>query len=110
MDVARKPETMTDAERRRELASILAGGLLRSIRHARSCRSRAIEKVSEAGDSGLDPFEHAVASCVRVRHGGALLSSTQGHGLANTSRQLREDSPDVGNFAANVGNCWRRAA
>jgi hypothetical protein len=54
MDVARKPETMTDAERRRELASILARGLLRSIRHARSCRVRATEKVSEAGDSGLD--------------------------------------------------------
>lgn len=54
MDVAREPETMNEAERRRELASILARGLLRSIRHARSCRVRAIEKVSEAGDSGLD--------------------------------------------------------
>ena len=54
MDVTREPETMTETERRRELASILARGLLRSVRHARSCRVRAAEKDAEAGDTGLD--------------------------------------------------------
>ena len=54
MDVAREPETMTETERRRELASIFARGLLRSIRHARACNTRAAEKDSEAGDTGLD--------------------------------------------------------
>ena len=54
MDVTHEPESMTEVERRGELASILARGLLRSIRHARSCRVCAIEKVPEAGDGGLD--------------------------------------------------------
>ena len=54
MDVTRKPETMTETERRRELTSIFARGLLRSIRHARACHTRAAEKDSEAGDTGLD--------------------------------------------------------
>ena len=54
VDTTRNPETMTVAERRAEVASILARGLVRSARLARSGTSLALQKVSEAGESGLD--------------------------------------------------------
>ena len=50
----RNPETMTVAERRAEVASILARGLLRTVRNAKSATSSAVQKVSESGESGLD--------------------------------------------------------
>lgn len=64
MDVAREPETMTETERRRELASIFARGLLRSIGHARACHTRAVEKDSEAADTGLDLSANSPLSVV----------------------------------------------
>jgi len=54
VDPTRNPETMTIVERRAEIASILAQGLVRSVRVARSRTSLAFQKVSEAGESGLD--------------------------------------------------------
>lgn len=54
MDTIRNPETMTVAERRAEVASILARGLLRSARLSRSRTSLAFQKVSEVGENGLD--------------------------------------------------------
>lgn len=54
MDSTRNPETMTVAERRGEVARILARGLVRSVRNAKSGTSLAVQKVSESGDSGLD--------------------------------------------------------
>jgi len=53
-----------------------------------------------------DLFERAFAG----RHGVVLLSRTQGHDLANTSRRLREDLPNVGNFAVQLGDVRRMAA
>jgi uncharacterized protein (AIM24 family) len=50
----RSPESMTVAERQAEIANILARGLMRSVRLARSRTSVPAEKVSEAGESDLD--------------------------------------------------------
>jgi hypothetical protein len=54
VDSTRNPETMTVAERRAEIASILARGLVRAVRNAKSGTSSAVQKVSESGDSVLD--------------------------------------------------------
>ena len=54
MNPSRNPDTMTATERRTEIASILATGLMRSVRVARSRTSVVAEKVSEAGEFGLD--------------------------------------------------------
>lgn len=62
MDSTRNPETMTVAERRAEVASILARGLLRTVRNAKSGTSLAVQKVSESGDSGLDLPTHSPLS------------------------------------------------
>jgi len=53
VDSTRNPETMTVAERRAEVASILARGLVRAVRNAKVGTSSAEQKVSESGDSGL---------------------------------------------------------
>jgi len=50
----RDPDSMAPEERRDEIASIMARGLVRSVRLARSRTSVSAEKVSEAGESGLD--------------------------------------------------------
>lgn len=55
IDTTRSPESMTADQRRAEIVDILARGLMRSIRLARSRTSGPAEKVSEAGESGLDP-------------------------------------------------------
>jgi hypothetical protein len=54
VDTTRNPEAMTVAERRAEVASILARGLVRSARLARLRTSFAAQKVSEVGETGLD--------------------------------------------------------
>ncbi|MDQ7014662.1 MAG: hypothetical protein Q9O74_12335 [Planctomycetota bacterium] len=54
MTSTRNPESMTVAERRAEIASILARGLVRTVRIANSGTSSTVQKVSESGDSGLD--------------------------------------------------------
>jgi hypothetical protein len=54
VDSTRNPETMTVAERRAEIASILARGLVRAVRNAKYGTSSAVQKVSESGDSVLD--------------------------------------------------------
>jgi len=54
MNSNRNPETMTADERRAEVAGLLASGLLRAVRNARSRTSSAGEKVSESGDTCLD--------------------------------------------------------
>ena len=50
----RNPESMTADERRQEVAAILAGGLLRYLRAARSAQSPPPETSSEARRNGLD--------------------------------------------------------
>lgn len=54
VDTTRKPESMTVAERRDEVASILARGLVRTVRDARNRTSFPVKKVSEAGRDGLE--------------------------------------------------------
>ena len=54
MDTTRNPETMTVAERRAEVASILALGLVRAARNARIRTSLPVQKASEVGENGLD--------------------------------------------------------
>ena len=48
------PETMTSEERRREVAGILANGLLRRVRMARTAMLPARKIVSEGPETGLD--------------------------------------------------------
>lgn len=48
------PETMTAEERRAEVASILARGLLRAIRNVRARTHSADEKVSDSAETCLD--------------------------------------------------------
>jgi hypothetical protein len=50
----RKPDTMTDAECRQEVAAILAGGLLRYLQAAKSAQSPPPETSSEARRKALD--------------------------------------------------------
>jgi hypothetical protein len=50
----RDPETMTERERRDEIASILAQGLLRHIRAAKSTLSEADKTSSPEPRTGLD--------------------------------------------------------
>lgn len=54
VDTAFGPETMTVAERRAEVASILVVGLVRAVRLARVGPSPPVERVSQAGSRGLD--------------------------------------------------------
>ena len=54
VDTTRNPESMTVAERRDEVASILAHGLVRSVRDARNRTSSPVKKVSESGEDGLE--------------------------------------------------------
>ena len=54
MDATRQPDTMTEAERRDEVAAILAKGMLRTIRQRRGDMANAREKVSELSPPGLD--------------------------------------------------------
>jgi len=62
VDSTRNPETMTVAERRAEIASILARGLVRAVRVAKSDTSLAAQKVSESGEGGLDLCEDSPLS------------------------------------------------
>ena len=48
------PESMTVEERSREVAAILANGLLRRLRAAESAASSPLETVSERPETGLD--------------------------------------------------------
>lgn len=50
----RDPETMTERERRDEVASILAAGLLRCVRAAQSTLSEADKTSSPGPQNGLD--------------------------------------------------------
>ena len=54
MGATRNPETMTEAERRAEIASILACGMLRSIRNVRRRASANLANTSDSNDSRLD--------------------------------------------------------
>jgi len=54
MDAIRDPETMTADERRDEVASILAAGLLRRVRQAESGRFDVGEISSPNSLNGLD--------------------------------------------------------
>ena len=54
VDTTRNPEAMTVAERRAEVASILARGLVRSARLARARTPLVLQEVLETGESGLD--------------------------------------------------------
>jgi hypothetical protein len=58
-DATRNPESMTIAERRGEVARILARGLVRSIRLTRSDTSSPVKKVSESCVDGLELGVHA---------------------------------------------------
>lgn len=48
------PQTMTSDERRAEVATILARGLLRRIPHARQTQQESDKRVSEDSQIGLD--------------------------------------------------------
>ena len=48
------PESMTAEERRREVAAILANGLLRRIRAAESAASSPAKTVSKGSKTGLE--------------------------------------------------------
>ena len=50
----RNPESMTADERRQEVATILAGGLLRYVRAAKSAQFTPPDTSSEAGRNCLD--------------------------------------------------------
>jgi len=54
MNSNRNPETMTAEERRSEVADLLASGLLRAVRNARSRTSSVSEKVSDSAETCLD--------------------------------------------------------
>ncbi|TVQ33183.1 MAG: hypothetical protein EA376_03800 [Phycisphaeraceae bacterium] len=54
MDTTRNPESMTATERRDEIASILARGMVRAVRQTRSDASSALKSPAESSDSGLD--------------------------------------------------------
>ena len=59
VDASRNPESMTIDERSDEVASILARGLVRSVRDARSRTSSPVKKVLESGEDGLELGDHA---------------------------------------------------
>ena len=54
MVTAVDPESMTSEERRLEVTSILARGLLRCILLARAGDPRSLERVSKKSQNGLD--------------------------------------------------------
>lgn len=54
MDTTRNPESMTTHERRAEIASIMARGVVRAVRRARSGTSSAPEPAPESSGNGLD--------------------------------------------------------
>lgn len=54
MSPSRNPDNMTADERRTEIASILACGMLRSINDARYCNSTNPGNPPDYDDSGLD--------------------------------------------------------
>ena len=56
MVTAVDPESMTSEERRLEVASILARGLLRCMSLARAGDPRSQEKVSKKSQNGLDLY------------------------------------------------------
>jgi len=83
IDTTRNPESMTVAERRAEIAHILARGLIRVVRNARSGTSLTVQKVSESGGSGLDlPADSPLSVAPRPSgHGSAAAGD---HRLAAT--------------------------
>lgn len=54
MPTGRKPDYMTTDERRREIASILAVGVLRAVRQSRRCGPSDSNDSAETGTSRLD--------------------------------------------------------
>ena len=54
MSPGRNPDNMTASERRAEIASILACGMLRSIRDARRLSSTNLANTPDSDDSRLD--------------------------------------------------------
>jgi len=54
VDTTRNPETMTAAERRAEIASILARGVVRAIRASRGPISALEDEAEERGGTCLD--------------------------------------------------------
>lgn len=63
------PATMSAADRRDEVASILACGLLRCVRLSRSRTSAPPEKVSDSGNIGLELGEHSRLTVVNRPRG-----------------------------------------
>lgn len=54
MDTTRNPESLTATERRAEIASIMARGVVRAVRRARLGTSSASEPGPESSGRGLD--------------------------------------------------------
>lgn len=54
VDTTRNPESMTANERRAEIASIMARGVVRAVRRARLGTSSASEPGPDSSDRGLD--------------------------------------------------------
>lgn len=69
MDSSRNPDTMTPAERDAEVASILAQGVIRSVRASRDRSSLDIDIVRESSGGGLELARDAGLS-VAARPGG----------------------------------------
>jgi hypothetical protein len=62
VNASKNPETMTPAERDAEVVSILAHGLARAVRIARSRSTREIGEPRESSAAGLELPPHAVLS------------------------------------------------
>jgi hypothetical protein len=56
---SKNPDTMTPAERDAEIASILARGVVRAVRIARSRLARDIEQPQKSAAEGLELPQHA---------------------------------------------------
>jgi hypothetical protein len=54
VDATRHPDTMTADERRQEVATILARGLVRHIRLTRSLPADSAERAEKPAENGLD--------------------------------------------------------
>ena len=62
MPTGRNPDHMTADERRHEIASILAAGVLRAVRQSRRCGSTDSIDSPETGNSRLDLCAHSPLS------------------------------------------------
>ena len=66
MILPRDPETMTAEERRLEVASILAAGLLRRVRRAETANSESRQICSPKARNGLDLCSESRLSVAQV--------------------------------------------